>query len=371
MDIQYHEVIPTNDRGNEGYTSYNNIDYMITVPEGRALVLKNIRFEGQLVVKSDASTVSTNTSCYLDADVGAHGLIGTITTELDASGVGIVAENLNEYSRFVKHMNIATKKSVMDNNNLSEVVQLKAPDYLLTNHYLLANSSLEGGHMDFSLPLMMMLNRPDDPTRVALSGSKVGAIKLSVILARFENAIFGNDLNSDYLFEIKNPRFVYQTVLDDAEYKQPIVFRSYVPVKQSISSSQSSVYNKVPAVCRSVSINYQQQSKELELGENNNHLERVEVSELSFLFNNSSNSLLTYVLRNESEIIAEAVDAVADTGKDSLTMNKIHSGNYIQGCNFDEELDLSNTGFTVNMVSGIQSSNPLNMYMYFHSLIKM
>lgn len=370
-DLLYHEVIPQNDK-ETGFSSYNNIDFMLSMPQDRALVLKNIRFEGELYVYKTGTTANDNTQVYMDPDVGAHSLINTITSEVDAGAGGIIAENLTEYSRFVKMINVATKKKDFDNNNLSELVQLKAPNAIQTNHFTLENNKLFNSVMDFSLPLMMMLNRPTDSRRVALSNSKIGLVKLSIILSRFENAFFGVGMNSNYNFVIKNARITYQTVLDQPEYKQPISFMSYVPVKQSVSSSQTSVYNKVPAVCKSVTISYQKQSEELKLGENNNKLEKLEVSELQYLFNNSSNSLLTYTLNSTNEILSEAVDSIADTGKDTLTMNLVNSNDtYLQGISFDEVLDLSRTGFTVNMKSNIQSAEPYNMYLYFHSMLEL
>jgi len=63
--------------------------------------------------------------------------------------------------------------------------------------------------------------------------------------------------------------------------------------------------------------------------------------------------------------VASGVNQVFSAGK--LQRN----GNFIAGLPFNGFIDLSNQRFNLQLVSDIDSANPYNLYLYFHSLMSL
>ena len=107
----------------------------------------------------------------------------------------------------------------------------------------------------------------------------------------------------------------------------------------------------------------------------NNNLELNKVPSLSqtqFLFNSSTNTLVSYILKNNSEVIDRAIDSMLDTGRNALSPQNLDNNNgFLLGLDFDDMVDLSNQRFSVQLTSGITSLVPMVIYMYFHSFVEL
>ena len=104
-------------------------------------------------------------------------------------------------------------------------------------------------------------------------------------------------------YKLKDLRLVYASVPDDGSHNQKKVVMRKLNVKQSINSSLANINVRVPAVCSLFHVL-------LTLGlkntpkYNNQTLHAVpNLTSTQFLFNNSSNSLVTYRIRSNVELI--------------------------------------------------------------------
>ena len=90
------------------------------------------------------------------------------------------------------------------------------------------------------------------------------------------------------------------------------------------------------------------------------------------MFNDTSNALITYQIRNNAEVIDRAIDSFVDAEKNSLSPVRLANGNgMLLGLNFDEMINLANQKFSVELESSITNLVPLVMYFYFHSSIEL
>jgi len=372
----YHSVIPENNKASFG--EYDNIDFQLTF-EGRAMNLNSVRIIGDLSVTAGGNPLSDVTNVAkdikLDRLVGAHAFIESITTSFFNGGN--VIENLTEYPRYVKMKN-AGRKGVNQMNNGSNVCELLAPVDDMTNLILKGTvppdnttANLAPLNPDFSIkPEICLNNASGSPV---LGYSKTGAIRLTVNLGRVFSALYGVDVNNTVSYSISNLKVSFTSVPEDPSMNDAVVMRTIVNLKQSIESSFANIGVKVPAICDRMSASFQVQQNENTAKNNNTELAKVpNLTELQFLFNDSTNSLVSFLLRDYEEIISRYIDSFYDTGKNALTTyNLADNDGFGAGLDFDDFIDLRNQKFNLQLQSGIsgQAQNMI-IYMYFHSIIK-
>ena len=123
----YSRIQPMNTKAS--YEEFDVVDFTISIPEGRSLLLGSVRLEGEVdVVANDTITLdqttavgsvqANNLDIKLDSDAGAHGFIEVCTTSM----MGGVVESLGDYGRYVKMSSVAMTRSNGDNNNSSMFV---------------------------------------------------------------------------------------------------------------------------------------------------------------------------------------------------------------------------------------------------------
>lgn len=375
--IQYHQLLPENNKSS--FVEFDNVDYVLSF-EGRALNLGSVRLEGvfdaqynNLPLSSndvvDASAINTK-DIKLDPLVGAHSVCESWTCEFS----GNIVENITSYPRYVKMASAATS-GVDDMNNASAVCELKAPFPRMTNMLLqgpIGNS--DGTNQtkflpDFSIRPSICVNSG----RGLLPYSKSGDIRLTVTLARNFAVLYGLDVNSQVDYKLRDLRLVYTTAPEPKEM-EPVMMRTKLNIKQSVQSRFANVQTKVPAVCSAVSCSFQVQDRENTATNNNLELNKVPLlTQTQFLFNDSTNTLISYLIKNNVEVTGRFIDSFVDTGRNALSTNKLADNNgFGVGLNFgDEPIDLSNQKFSIQLTSGISSASPMVIYMYFHSMIQL
>lgn len=380
--IHYASVLPENNK--DSFTEFDNIDFVLS-HEGRALNLGSVRLQGVIEVKYQGNALSSNTvvdgsavnvkDIKLDGMVGAHSFCESWTCEMAAGGGGAqIVENITSYPRYVKMAMTATN-GVDDMNNASQVCEVKAPYDPMTNMILQGEIGGEGATNttvllpDFSIRPSICLNSG----RGVLAYSKSGDIRLTVTLARVLASLYGLDVNNQVTYGLRDLRVVYTTGAEPSS-PEPVVLRTKLNIKQSIQSSFSNVQTKVPAVCSAMSASFQTQANE-NLGlYNNMELNAVpNLKQTQFLFNDSTNTLITYLIKNNVEVIGRYIDSFVDTGRNALSPVKLADNNgFGVGLNFGgEPIDLSNQKFSVQLSSDISSAEPMIIYMYFHSTISL
>ena len=59
-----------------------------------------------------------------------------------------------------------------------------------------------------------------------------------------------------------------------------------------------------------------------------------------------------------------------NSGHNQVSIDKYRANNsFIAGLDFDGGVDLSQNRFTFQVVSGVNNTNPVNVYSYFHSAV--
>tara|TARA_R110001632_G_scaffold24785_2_gene68713 strand:- start:2194 stop:3324 length:1131 start_codon:yes stop_codon:yes gene_type:complete len=370
--FMYHSVIPENNKAS--FTEYDNVDMMMTF-EGRSLNLNSVRLEGVLNVTHDGTALSTTANeakdIRFDKLVGGHSFIESIQTSFQTGGL---IENLNEYPRLVKSMVSATE-GVDSMNNASNVCQLKAPTGEMTN-LLMKGVSVENqlttairSDPDFSIKPKFCLNSAIGDH---LPYAKSGAIRVSFNLARVFACLYGLDVASTTAYSISDLRLTFTSVPEMAEHMdRTIVMNTILNLKQSVQSSLANIQTKVPAICRGVTISFLKQTSENVARDNNLQLEKVEgLNEVQYLFNDSTNSLISYILRDYEEVISRALESVYDSGKNNATMNALADNmGFLAGLDFGGMVDLRSQKFGFQIDSAIIPSSAMIAFMYFHSQV--
>lgn len=379
--VVFHEVIPNNLKTQ--YTEFDVVDFSLSHPN-RKLNIGSVRIEGELEVKYNGEFLNSDSvvdgthingkQIYLDHLVGAHSLAEQITCSINASGSKQIIENLSEYPRYVKMASAATqgRNDMLNSNNVCE---LKSVDPGLTNALLQGitpptdpTSGTQRVDPDFSIRPLIALNSGSG----SLGYNKTGDIELTVTLARNFAVLYGNDMNSKVTYAIKDLRVRYTTSPMDNN-NDPVVLKTKLNIKQSIQSSFSNVQTRVPAVCNAVTASFQIQANENTAVNNNLELNKVpSLAQTQFLFNDSTNTLVSYILKNNSEVIDKAIDSMMDTGRNSLSTQTLAENNgFLLGLDFDMMLNLAQSKFSVQLQSGISSLVPMVIYMYFHSFVEL
>ena len=199
---------------------------------------------------------------------------------------------------------------------------------------------------------------------------KTGAIRVSINLAKNLQALEGGLAGSAANYNISDVRLAYN-VMDAPQGATQSVMRTAYNFKSSVLSSTANISARVPAVVDSVTISAQRQDRE-----NTNVLSNYSLEEprnfksIQYMFNDSTNQYISYVIESKEEALEKGVESLVATGVNGVfSAGKLErNDNFIVGLPFNGFIDLSNQRFNVQLVSDIDTQNPYNLYMYFHSL---
>jgi len=382
MNYTYHRILPQNAKSS--YTEFDVVDFQLSFPQ-RSMVAGTLRLEGEVEVLVDGAitlnqavntTIGINADklkINLDGDAGAHSFVEQVTTSVG----GQVVEALGDYPRYVK-MSAVAMSSPHDNNNSSNVCELKAPRSEITNNVLKGEIPLT--EVTLGTPAVAVRENPDFSIKVrnCLNGGRgniphrrVGDVQVSFNLARVYGALFGVDMAQPVSYKLKDLRVTFNSVPDDGS-NEPVQLSRKLNLKQSIQSSLSNVNVRVPAVCSAVSCSFNVQAEENSPKYNNLALHPVpNLTSTQFIFNDSTNALVSYQIRNNAELIDRYIDSFVDAEKNNLSpVKQANENGFGIGLNFDEPIDLSNQKFSVELQSSVSNFFPLVMFMYFHSVIE-
>lgn len=362
----------------EHYEEFDALDFNINVGEGRVLVKNSVRLLGDLkVIQGDDGARSTK-SLEFDPKCGAHAFIDSVQTSFLDGPMAGQKENLQNYARYVGMLEAGTK-CPEDALNASDVVELKGVNVETTRLYakgrISRNSgaklpSATGGDQDFAMKPVCVLNKMSGGD---LPYSKSGTIRLTMNLAPNRSALMGPGKNNVAdAYEIRNPRVIFQSLPDAGKNRQTIM-RSVYNLKNSVQSSFANVQARVPAIADSVSVSFQQQSKEqrFDQPQSNYQCEKpVGIKEVQFLFNDSTNEYVSYKITDQTEMLQRYVDSFVNTGHNSVSMDRFNSNqSFGLGLAFNSYIDLSSQKFALQIQSNIDNTQPYNVYMYFHGIM--
>ena len=373
MSIIYSSVIPENNK--TSYGEFDTVDFVLTF-ENQSLQLGSLRLEGDLAIRENGQDLNeaanANKVIKFDKFVGAHGVIESVQTEM----LNEVFENLTEYPRLVKQYGVG-RTGVNDMFDASQLCELRVPYDAMTTAIAggeqpranLAGANRINNDPDFSLKPDFLLNSSSD----LLPYNRSGPIRLSFNLARVQSFLYGLDVGANTTYSVKDLRLVYRTV-PVMDNKNPIVLRRRINIKQSIQSQLANIQVKVPSdQVEAFSASFQVQSQENTNRYNNVDLEKLpNLKQLQFLFNDQTNAAITYLIKNNDEVIDKFVKALGDNGHNACTVpNMVNNDGYGIGLRMEGgTIDLTNQKFSVQIDSEVSNNKPLIMYMYFHTVVQ-
>jgi len=384
--IIYSECFPENVL--EEYNEFQNVDFLLTFPS-RALELNSIRITADCEVSADEKDLldyQENQSLFYNSSTGGHGTIESVVVSID----GRVIESLNEYGRFCSMKNQA---EVGMNEKLKGSLGCQGitVNNRTTNSLIRGSPSgaIQGGAdpstykdgvaiepFNFTIRPEICLNNAyaGDGRSPLLSSSKASEVKISLRLARNSAFLYGTNASDNVAtYLLKNLKCSYIT-RDDMNPSQELFMRTKINIKQSLASDSVNVGAVVPAVCDAVSMSVQPQESENDYLYDNYQLHRIpQLNQLQFLFNDSTNQYLTFILKSQAESYERGIDSLRQTGSNQAQLQKLQSNNgAIYGLSFGQYVPLFNQKFNIQADTSIGSSGkPYILYLYFHSLLTM
>ena len=143
-------------------------------------------------------------------------------------------------------------------------------------------------------------------------------------------------------------------------------------VKSNMLSGSTSISTNISAPCYAMVANFIQVQHNSVNVFNSYALEDIkQLSEVQMLFNESiSNSLIAYNMTDQTEMLERFIDAIGESSHNQVSKDKWKSNDaWALGLNFEDEVDLQDNRFTMNIRTDATNLNtyPYDVYMYFFS----
>ncbi len=378
-----HQVFPENFK--TSYGQYDIVDFILPF-EDRAIECNTLRVVCDISTSLDAADINTLEKFFMNHHAGGHSLVDTITTTTMMGQL----ENFVNYPRYVAMKTSATKdpNALQDASSLCEgkcVSQKYSNIYLrgsqsstLNGNAVRANAAKEVFNVSFKPDFCLNNTRAEGGGMPLISHTKSGNIKVSIRLARNEDVLYGADTSTtNNNYAVKNIKMTFVS-RPDRNVPARVSMGTKTSIKQSLQSDLANIQAVVPAVCKSVSVSFQPQTREHTLLFDNLQQYRLpNLNQLQFIFNDSTNTLITYIIKNQPEIMERYLNSfnymgMSDTNPVALNANK----GYGVGLDFGEFIDLSKQKFQIQINSNVGSESSTGYgnfiaYLYFHGIIQM
>jgi len=368
-NIVFHSAQP--EARQDKYIEYNNVDFVLAVGEGRSLMRNSVRINGDIKIANAGDGTRSAGRVYLDARIGVHGTIDSIQTSF--SGAGGVKEVIQNYGRWAT-MDAIGSIYEDDYNSAKYQCEQRCPTHVCSGKNAKGEDTLNSGtkitdNLDFSIKPLCVLNKMSGDH---LPFEKSGEIRLTINLARNMSALMGDNQGSGANYELLNLHCSYSSLPTNGNpASKSTTMRSVYNVKSTILSGSANIQAQVPAMCDAMSASFQSQNRENVNCFSNYDCNQVEgIRNVEFLFNDATNKYVTYSISDQNEMIHRYIDSFRNTGHNQMTLDKFRTNNsFGVGLHFQGFIDLSNQRFGLQLDSDVNNVNPMNVYMYFHSII--
>ena len=349
--VLYHQVQPQSVQS--AYTEYNSVDFLISVGEGRSLMPNSVRILADLRVNSTGTTRANGQITY-NRNCGGHSFCDSFQIQTQNQGL---LENSQNYARMV-NMDANASLNELDMVDSRNACELRTPNQVVSTdmcqgiiHNVGTGADITSD-ADFSIKPLICLN-------------KSGIVTVQMNLARSMSALFGQAQTVDANYSLSNLRCCYKSIVEP-QNNAPVNMGVVYSVKSNILSGNASISANVPAVCDSVAINFiQNQHENVPVYDNYKNESVQGLEELQFIMNDQTNSLVTYQLTDQTEILERFIESIRDTSHNQVSQQKFRSNcSFAAGIKFESPVDLSNNRFTLQVTSGV-SAFPVNVFMYF------
>jgi len=371
MNVIYHKVQPLLLKD---YKPQDLVEFEL-FNEGRSFVPGSIRITGELEVLYNQQTLTASQDVKFDHRCGIASFFNNMSVSFGNKGL---IENIQDYPRLVAMTSNATE-STWDMMNSSKSVELKSPDDQYSQLYLMQPTTLGTTDQafdynpDFSHRLFNCLNRVLSNTEDnTVPFDITGVVRLNIQLSSVFQALFGDDLDSQVDFSLKNLEICYTSVPDMKE-KKTLQMRLEASVKTSLNSGDAVITTRVPIVANGCSVSFQQVENENAAVPNNVRQEELpDLTETTFLFSNSNSEHITYVIRDRIEVLDNYIESMKVMGLTNTCNLNLLKANKSFGVGLPfEYMNLSSKAFNIEMRSGITSGSPYIAYLFFHGIIEL
>ncbi len=375
-----HSLTPENNKENNEYTEYDQIDFLLTHPN-RKLVGNSVRLCGDIEVKVGTSQLTRDKKVYLDESIGIMSIIDHCSTNCQNVG------QIESYSQMPR-LSAMIEDTTTDNTDMissENVCEMRQPIKELTLMNMLGDlpdvsnnltDPLFSENASFSFKPLFCLNATSglNGGDTSISFKKTGAIRIVFTLNRSEN-VFENHETDAITYSLRNIRLEYLSVPEDNKANKTLHRVKYY-LKNSVLSTQSNVSSKIPASCAGVSCSFMKTNSEALANKNSFQREVFsELESLEFLFQNNTSEYISYALEDREAILHRYIESVSETGHNRmLTRNLASNNNYGIGLSFGGQvIDLRNQSFNLNLRSNDEriSTDPYSIHMFFHSFAEL
>ena len=368
----YHEVKPSAEQ--DSYVEFAQPRFQISVGAGRSLVKNSVRILGDILV--DTSGARPTAGVLFNRNAGAHAFFNSIQTSFaggpGSGSVGGTIENLTNYPRWVT-MNAVGSLNELDMLNGENQCELRAPNDITMVKYTqgiapnLATGTAVIQDVDFSIKPEIGLNRMSGGD---LPFDKSGIISVMCTLSRNSHVLYGNSQDANASYQLSNLRCTYMSV-PDAKTPEPSVMNIEYPISSNILTGSATLSTNVAAVCSGVSTNFiSTHHSGVNVFDSNAMENPYQLQSVHFIMNDKTNSLVTYKIEDQTEMLERAVDSLYNSGRNQVSLNTFRNNqSFCVGLDFDGAVDLSSNRFTFQINSGISNIYPCNIHQYFHSTV--
>lgn len=361
------------------YIAGQTVDFMLTF-EGEAIIPGSLYLEFELLADEAGTALTGTTDVRFDPFAGAHALIREVTTTSRNAGV---LENLNSYSRCVKHRRVATNNVEELGTVSSNSIELCLPSDKLTQP-LLAGDGFEG-KLPVCLYLQNCLNFASGP----INYNKLGETRIRLTLAPNAEFFHGTAVTANTAYKLKNLRLNYRTMpsVEDG----PVVMQVMTANRDVISTSQQAIETLVPIVCDAVSCSVIEVAKEQSLTQNTLLMQAPPsrplpgfggndtyygFNRVQYAVNSSETELQAYPLESREEVILNGLRVYQrGTGSHCCTQDRWsydeqnnNSDCYLFGTPFTQAMDFRSSKFATELHSSIDAA-PYAVYQFFRGAI--
>jgi hypothetical protein len=358
--MEYAQIQPSSFK--PSYGPNDNISFNLSFMS-KSIVRNSIRISGTLKLWSNsAKTIPVNNqNIFFDSAVGIHGFFNNFVVAIQ--GGKSILENQSDYARYVKMRNTATKCNSQMITSGRLINELTMSDSSKTNKYA------SDERYFYMKPDVCVNNCSDN-----IDYSKTGDIKISFRLVSPVEALWGSDAAAA-TYEITNLTLEYRTTV---ELKRPVMMVIRQAVKQTLNSANATVSVQLPASVNSLVCSFMRTAEEQQTGFNNLELEMpLGMNKLYYQFNNSG-QYIAYPLESVQDMLQHYIegfhanDAIVgkmDDKKNDVSLQRLNDNKIFGvGIDFSDSLNLMNSNFALNLMTGVQSNDPYHIWLYFHSL---
>jgi len=372
--VMYHSSLPQNNA--DSYVENSQIEFVIDIPQGRAMKEGTLNIQFDLRVNSTGNTrvVGTDEIGY-DHLIGGHGIFQSFQSSANSGMI----ESLQNYPRSVKMFNETqmSRNAVFSGLNQCELVMPNFANstsvcsgYSITN----AGGTTRTRDFDCNVKPLIALNRTLSP----ISPMKTGRINLVAILERNNGFLHGNDVNNACNYSISNVELHYISVLDTSKPKDKLVFFTTSSQKNTLQSGRSNITCVVPDMITSLYASFIEQADEFSNIPNNTKTSVIKsIDNIKILANDSQSNNVVYEQDTYDEILKNYVETLQVSKRNEVNNAILATNNgFGIGQNFSGAgMNLLNNKLDLEIITsgsaGISNTNPYTLFTYFNGILSM